>query len=418
MVTTKQYLASLRTVLRHLYDPSVLRTSLLLELFNLTGHTSPTMALRGVVIAGINALKPEAGVPTHSRAWRTHEVLQYRYVQQCSQEQVADQLGISMRHLRREEREAMKTLAVYLAKKFDLQLDCGEDEQEEPEDSAPTTPPSLATNSLAWLQQIPVDESPNLNQLLPAVLQMADGIASQYNVCLEADLPDMLPSLAVRRVALRQILLSLLTAAIRQTAGGSVVIRAEPLERCVLTIIRGSGAAQPSDQLVDLANLEMAQQLAQACGCTLETRLTKDGVFSSTLRLPVLDQITVLVIDDHLDTIQLLQRYTVGTSYRVIGVQEVEVFPMAAEICPRLILLDVMMPRVDGWELLGRLRQHPLTSHLPILVCTILPQEELAKSLGADGFLRKPVSRDALLTALDRHLSYPRPKAGSSRCAE
>jgi len=66
--------------------------------------------------------------------------------------------------------------------------------------------------------------------------------------------------------------------------------------------------------------------------------------------------------------------------------------------------VDVMMPGVDGWELLGRLRQHPLTGHIPIVVCTVLTQEELALSLGASDFLPKPVARQAFLEALDRQL--------------
>lgn len=74
---------------------------------------------------------------------------------------------------------------------------------------------------------------------------------------------------------------------------------------------------------------------------------------------------------------------------------------MAQESPPRIIVLDVMMPEIDGWEVLGRLRQHPLTSHIPIIICTILAEEELALSLGASGFLRKPVSREAFLGALD-----------------
>jgi CheY-like chemotaxis protein len=73
-----------------------------------------------------------------------------------------------------------------------------------------------------------------------------------------------------------------------------------------------------------------------------------------------------------------------------------------AEQCEaRIILLDVMLPGIDGWELLGRLREHPTTQGTPIIVCTILPHEQLALTLGAAQFLRKPVSRSTLLRALD-----------------
>jgi CheY-like chemotaxis protein len=65
----------------------------------------------------------------------------------------------------------------------------------------------------------------------------------------------------------------------------------------------------------------------------------------------------------------------------------------------------VMMPNVDGWELLGRLRQHPSTADIPVLVCTILPQETLALSLGASAFVRKPITRQVFLSALDHQLA-------------
>ena len=74
---------------------------------------------------------------------------------------------------------------------------------------------------------------------------------------------------------------------------------------------------------------------------------------------------------------------------------------MVEKHSPRGIVLDVMMPEVDGWQMLGRLRRHPVTGHIPILICSIVSQEELAFSLGARGFLRKPVTRKNLLDALE-----------------
>ena len=61
-----------------------------------------------------------------------------------------------------------------------------------------------------------------------------------------------------------------------------------------------------------------------------------------------------------------------------------------------------MLPDIDGWDMLGRLRAHPKTSDKPVVVCTIMPQEQLALALGAAAFLQKPVSRETLLAELDR----------------
>jgi CheY-like chemotaxis protein len=131
----------------------------------------------------------------------------------------------------------------------------------------------------------------------------------------------------------------------------------------------------------------------------------QDGPFSAELVLPAIGRLPVLVIDDSVDSLRLLQRYVSDTRYYVVGVQDPgQALSLAEKVSPQIIVLDVMMPQVDGWEMLARLRQHPLTQHIPIVVCTILAEEELALSLGADGFLHKPVTRQAYLEALDRQL--------------
>jgi CheY-like chemotaxis protein len=132
---------------------------------------------------------------------------------------------------------------------------------------------------------------------------------------------------------------------------------------------------------------------------------------SVTLFLTAAARLAVLVIDDNADTLRLFERYLSGTRYRFFGVRDPEqALALAAQINPRLVLLDVMLPDVDGWELLGRLREHPQTGHIPVIVCTILPQEPLALALGAAAFLRKPISREALLAVLDQQIASSAPK--------
>jgi CheY-like chemotaxis protein len=148
----------------------------------------------------------------------------------------------------------------------------------------------------------------------------------------------------------------------------------------------------------------MAQQLAHLCEGALEVLPDSRG-FTVKLAFPAAEQIPVLVIDDNVDTLRLIQRYLAGTRYRFIGTPDpAQALELAQQTSPRIIVLDVMLPGIDGWELLGRLREHPKTRGIPIIVCTILPQEALALTLGAAEFIRKPVHQQALLSALDRQL--------------
>jgi CheY-like chemotaxis protein len=215
---------------------------------------------------------------------------------------------------------------------------------------------------------------------------------------------DVLPVLAVHPIALNQMLVNLISVAVSRSVGGQIVIQTRCQQHRVEVSVRREslGFAPKALSHDDIANLEITQKLAHLCSGELS--LAKDdGVFAATLALPTAEQLVVLAIDDNADTLQLLQRYTVGTRYHLIGIKEPDGLPSLTErFGARIIVLDVMMPRVDGWKILGQLRQHPLTSHIPIIVCTILVQEELALALGASHFLRKPLTQQSFLAALNQ----------------
>ena len=112
---------------------------------------------------------------------------------------------------------------------------------------------------------------------------------------------------------------------------------------------------------------------------------------------------TLLVIDDNEGLIELFRRYLTGESYRLIGAQDgTEGLRLAEEHSPDVIVLDVMMPQQDGWEVLQLLRNRRRTRDIPVLVCSVIDDPELAFSLGAAQFLAKPVKREELLRALER----------------
>ena len=69
-----------------------------------------------------------------------------------------------------------------------------------------------------------------------------------------------------------------------------------------------------------------------------------------------------------------------------------------------------MMPDQDGWDVLQILSTQPNTSHIPVIVCSVLRQEDLALSLGASAFLLKPITRHDLLSRLEElQARYPVP---------
>ena len=419
--TDETLVTELRRVLQRLYDPGALARSPLVDLFGVDRRRNPTTALRRTLINAVGALKPAADVPLHSNAWRLYHVLLWRYVEQSKQNDVATNLAISPRQLRRLEWEAVRVLANYLSARYDLRhTSPGLDRGQPPRDdvsASPTTATPDREQELLWLSESFPSEIADTADLIAATLKTVEPLARASGTAISCRVDENLPAVTGQLAALRQALMSLLTAAIHASPGGKVKITVETDQHEIHILVRAAnGRTGPSPGTEVTERIDMARQFVDLFGGTLTVSVqsTPAQPFSAELALPVAEQTPVLFIDDNADTLQLLRRYLSGTPYRFIGTSDPErVLPLAQEVRPQAIVLDIMLPGIDGWELLGRLREHPDIGGVPILVCTILPQDKLAMTLGAAGFLRKPVSREALLGALDRQMSRPGSRSDS-----
>ena len=401
----------LRTALTHLYDPAVLRDSLLVNRFGLDSRADAIVALRRILVKAIESLGPSDQVPPQSNAWRYYQILYGRYTEQFTQIEVSNDLGLSVRHLRRLEQAALQVLADRLWTSFELIE--GELVRAVPEADANTTPPSMALGreeELAWSQTAFPNESVEVDALIQSALQTAEPMirSSKLQVAYEAN--EGLPRLAIQLVPMRQALLNILTTALDWLPEGQLAIRADnqPGAGHIQISITGTSsltslAAETGPGIAD-ERLQLARQLVEFSDGDLKIISDEDAdqAFVFRLKLPMDEQITVLAIDDNPDTLALLGRYTAGTRYRLLGESDPgRCLAVAEESLPDIILLDVLLQDLDGWELLGRFRAHPRLCDRPVIVCTILPQRDLALSLGAAGFLSKPLSQRQLLSVLD-----------------
>jgi CheY-like chemotaxis protein len=127
-----------------------------------------------------------------------------------------------------------------------------------------------------------------------------------------------------------------------------------------------------------------------------------DRVFHFEMIFAKQEKKLILVVDDQEPALRMYQRYLSKSNYKVYGLSKATiVISKAIELKPSLILLDIMMPKVDGWEILQSLRLNDKTKHIPIIVCSAWGEPELAKSLGANHFLRKPIVQRELLDVLE-----------------
>ncbi len=111
---------------------------------------------------------------------------------------------------------------------------------------------------------------------------------------------------------------------------------------------------------------------------------------------------TVLVVDDNPQNLELLLAYLEDLDCKTVSAtQGAEAVDKAKQILPDLILLDVMMPKMSGFEVCKRLKNDPRTTDIPIIMVTALSELgdiERAIDSGTDDFLSKPVNRLELIT--------------------
>jgi DNA-binding response OmpR family regulator len=110
---------------------------------------------------------------------------------------------------------------------------------------------------------------------------------------------------------------------------------------------------------------------------------------------------TILVADDEEDLRELVTYRLTRSGYRVIGAGDgLEALELAAERTPDLMVLDVMMPKLDGYELTRRIRAEAALSSIPVILLTARSQEsdiDRGFEVGADDYLKKPFNPDELV---------------------
>ena len=110
----------------------------------------------------------------------------------------------------------------------------------------------------------------------------------------------------------------------------------------------------------------------------------------------------ILIVDDNIPNLELLQAYLEDSDYDIEQAEDGYVaMDMIATDKPDLLILDVMMPRISGFEVCKKLKNDPKTADMPIIMVTALSEMgdiERAIDCGTDDFLSKPVNRIELLT--------------------
>jgi len=127
----------------------------------------------------------------------------------------------------------------------------------------------------------------------------------------------------------------------------------------------------------------------------------------------------VLVVEDYQDAREMYAAYLQFSGYRVAeAANGLEALDKTRELMPDIILMDLALPKMDGWEATRQLKADERTRHIPIVALTghaLAGHAEGARQAGCDAFVTKPCLPDALVTEIQRMLSSRRAEAGTAR---
>jgi CheY-like chemotaxis protein len=127
----------------------------------------------------------------------------------------------------------------------------------------------------------------------------------------------------------------------------------------------------------------------------------------------------VLVVEDYQDAREMYAAYLQFSGYRVAeAANGLEAIDKTRELMPDIILMDLALPKLDGWQATQRLKADPETKHIPIVALTghaLAGHAESARQAGCDSFVTKPCLPDALVAEIQRMLSVTRSEAPAAK---
>jgi CheY-like chemotaxis protein len=391
-----QFTRHIKDLLPRLYDFSVLETHPLTNFFRPAGKVSGSQGelLQRMIFNSIEKLQPRGIQQSPSAVeWRPYLILHKRYVEGLSIQELSADLSLSERQIRRDHNRAVLALAGRL---WDQVF---QNEMQAPQ-SRSDSPDANRESSYELLAEVL-----DLNELVRGAANVMHLRLEEEEVELEIQLPSHSPQAVSDRIVLRQILFSLFKYALHLLDGKYLRIAVSPdgLIRLQFQVDRDWKYWRQEEQ-EDL--LESVLQWVHRMNAEVSESFPPPGkAGEAELRLALLlpSRPIILVVDDQQPALRMFQRYLSRSGFDVVGVNDpTQVLPLARKLTPALITLDVMMPRLDGWEILQALQLDDRTRQIPVIVCSAWEEPELARSLGAAAFLKKPIIRSDLLTALEK----------------
>jgi signal transduction histidine kinase/CheY-like chemotaxis protein len=292
----------------------------------------------------------------------------------------------------------------------------------------------------------------SVRESLENCLSMVRERALKQRVLLSLDVDPQVGLLDADRLRFRQVVLNLLSNAVKFTPeGGQVGVRAFIRAEDLVVEVTDTGSGVPAEdrQRIFDAFQQGARNPEQTEGTGLGLTLSKrilelhggriwveseagqGSTFGIALPTESVEQAstsdpqvgqgsalptevapgprpTVVVVEDDRRSFDLLRVYLEAAGARVVSARDGEEgLDTVRRLSPAGVVLDILLPGIDGWEVLARLKADPATAAIPVVVVSMLDERGRGFALGAAEYLVKPVSKDQLLAALYRVAAIP-----------
>ncbi len=294
----------------------------------------------------------------------------------------------------------------------------------------------------------------SLPSLIDTILEDVSPLAEEKGLILDSDLGPGLPEMESDEPRVFQILQNIIANAVKFTEKGSVHVRAKFETGMFSVRVTDTGIGISEENLGSIFNefrqadgastrryegtglgLSIAYKAATLLGGTIKVQSTKGEGSKFVVSLPQKlhghsaaspvslapsiprsqskpaqnkppsPRKTILIVDDDPKILAFMARVFRDEGYgTLVTTSGQEALDLAAAYQPFAITLDVIMPEMDGWEILSRLKNNPVTAHIPVIVVSVSQDKETGFALGAIGYISKPVKPELLLNEMRRVL--------------
>ena len=283
-------------------------------------------------------------------------------------------------------------------------------------------------------------EEVEIGPVIKGVMSTAIALVKDKPVELVQEMPDNLPTVWADATRLRQIILNLVSNACKFTEEGSVTVIATAKREKIIVRVSDTGMGIPSDNMEHIFEefTQVDASTTRKVGGTglglpisrhfvemhkgqiwVDSKPGQGSTFSFAIPINPISEIsettddrtatngkpsqgkTIVAIDDDPGVINLYKRFLEKRNYNIVAINNAkDVVARVKADAPSAILLDILMPDKDGWQVLKELKQDALTKDIPVIICSIISDKNKGFDLGAADYLTKPIVESELVNAL------------------